>query len=122
MLSLAVTTTSFPEGSCRLCLEVSPSSHQLCRPGGRLARGRHPSSLLSSCLVANHAQPNSRLLRLLTKDKYCSSPPGGGERMAGIHEVLNGIHTDNKDPFQGYTGHSKLATIDICSYQDASSP
>src|SRR3954447_1972924 len=41
--------------------------------------------------------------------------------MAGIHEVLNGIHTDNKDPFQAYVGQSKLATIDICSYQDASS-
>jgi hypothetical protein len=39
--------------------------------------------------------------------------------MAGIHEVLNGIHTDNKDPFLAYAGHSKLATIDICSYQDA---
>jgi hypothetical protein len=41
--------------------------------------------------------------------------------MAGIQDVLNGIHTDNKDPFQAYAGHSKLATIDICSYQDASS-
>jgi hypothetical protein len=41
--------------------------------------------------------------------------------MARIHDVLNGIHTDNKDPFQAYVGHSKLATIDICSYQDAPS-
>lgn len=41
--------------------------------------------------------------------------------MAPIIEVLNGIHTAGKDPFEEYVGHSKLATIDVCSYQDPTS-
>ena len=41
--------------------------------------------------------------------------------MASMYEVLNGIHTDGKDPYELHSGHRKLATIDIYSYQDSAS-